>query len=77
MKAKQSAEFAAKRRSEERQSGGEIGARSTESAHTHLDYIQDLVSELQHMAQQQGWHVLVAALEIVILAAKQQKRLIR
>ena len=62
---------------EEPQSRREIDAEHAACSLTHLDYIQDMVSELQRMSQQQGWHVLVAALDVVILAAAQQKRLIR
>jgi hypothetical protein len=77
MKAKHSMAVPAKGHEEKPRPDEGAEAEIAASAHTHLDYIQDMVSELQRMAQHQNWLILVAAFEVVILAAAQQKRLVR
>jgi hypothetical protein len=78
MKAKQSSmAVPAEGHGEKPQPDERAEAEVAASALTHLDYIQDMVSELQRMAQHQNWRILVAAFEVVILAAAEQKRLVR
>lgn len=45
--------------------------------HAQLDYLADMLLELKHIASQSRWHILVAALDVTLLAAQQQKRLIK
>jgi hypothetical protein len=45
--------------------------------HAQLDYLADMLLELKNIASQSRWHIVVAALDVAILAAHQQNRLIK